>query len=76
MRSDARVKLHKRFDELSVGDHFQMVNTIMGAAVPNAYVLEKVYPIEGKNAIRQDTGDPVHIFPETLVEIVRPRKLD
>lgn len=69
MKSEARTKLHKKFMDLEIGTHFQLVNRAMGAAVPKSFMLEKVAPFEGKNAIRMDTGEPVKVFSDTLVEV-------
>lgn len=70
MRSDARSALHKRFWELPEQTHFQLVNTVVGAALPNSFVLIKIVPVTGYNAIRLDNGDPVRLKLDSLVEVM------
>jgi hypothetical protein len=68
MKSDARYSLHKKFEDLPVGQHFQIVNSLMGAALPNSHVFKKV-TLENWNAVRLDNGEAVTVRAGTLVEV-------
>lgn len=39
--SMARGRLHMKFTELGIGDRFQLVNSVMHAAMPNSPILTK-----------------------------------
>lgn len=64
MKSDARSHLHKRFETLRDGELFQLVNTLMGAALPRSEWFIKT----PTGAINRTTGLPVVIRPGTIVE--------
>lgn len=56
MRSDARKRLHVLFSELEVGDTFQLVNNLMGAALPSADTFKKIES-DDANAINIVTNE-------------------
>lgn len=66
MKSDARSRLHYQFKNINIGIRFQMVNTIMGAAVPNSLMFRKV---DDSSALRLDNNTTVRMKPDTLVEL-------
>lgn len=71
MKSDARRRLHKKLSDVEVGQSFQLVNTVMGAAMPKAIVFTKALTsVHGTNAIRKDTNKYVTLREDSLVEIV------
>lgn len=68
MKSDARTRFHSIFDKVKPGERFYLVNSIMEAVMPNAFMLEK---IDGVCSMRLDTNQKVIVRPSAKVEIVR-----
>jgi len=42
MDSPARKRLQQPFNELAIGQKFQMVNSVMKAAIPGSQIFEKI----------------------------------
>jgi hypothetical protein len=69
MKSEARAILHSKFCDLQVGYRFQMVNTVMGAAMAQGIRFEKIETdANDYNAIRLDTNEKVRIRLDSLIE--------
>lgn len=59
-----------KFGSLNVGDTFQLVNRVMGGAIPESLIFEKSIDDGETNAICRFDLQPLRIENETLVEIV------
>ena len=70
--SPARKKLHVKFSELPVDSKFQLVNSVMNAAVPGTPTFVKIpeVPLSGYNARYLISGKLVRIRSNAIVEIV------
>lgn len=78
MESSARHRLRQKFSAISPGTRFQLVNNVMGAAVPGTPVFEKLgpeseFPIAGSpddNARNVATGEGVRVRATQEVELL------
>lgn len=69
-QSHARHHLHHKFKDLNVGCKFQIVNSIMGAAMSTSMILIKIVPDPfGKNAMRGT--ELFKVRDETPVELIQ-----
>lgn len=69
MDSPARARLRRKFADVPVGTPFQLVNSVMGAAVPGTPVYVKTGLVDG-NARDRATGELVTIRDQQEVELL------
>jgi hypothetical protein len=67
MDSPARKRLQIPFSEVAVGKKFQMVNSVMKAAIPGSTVFTKT---DERRADNGNGGGPYNIRPDWQCEVV------
>lgn len=70
MDSPARKKLHVKFSELPFDCTFQLVNSVMKAAVPGTPTFVRIADVSGYNAKYLISEKLVRIRSDAIVEIV------